>query len=42
LNHSVAQAKVFGSTEVVIEYSDYKTNVREAQARARTADEPHQ
>jgi len=31
LNHSVAQARVFGATEVVIEYSDYKTSVREAQ-----------
>lgn len=40
LNHSVAQARIFGSTEVVIEYSDYKTNVRETQARARTVDEP--
>lgn len=29
LNHSVAQARIFGSTEVVIEYSDYKTNVRD-------------
>jgi hypothetical protein len=38
LNHSVAQAKIFGTTEVVIEYSDYKTNVREAQARSRAAD----
>jgi len=34
LNHSVAQAKVFGSTEVVIEYSDYNTSVRETRARA--------
>ena len=34
LNHSVAQARIFGSTEVVIEYFDYKTNVREARARA--------
>ncbi len=33
LNHSVAQARIFGSTEVVIEYSDYKTSVREVQAR---------
>ena len=36
LNHSVAQARIFGATEVVIEYSDYKTNVREPQARAGT------
>jgi hypothetical protein len=28
LNHSTADARIFGSTEVVIEYSDYKTNVR--------------
>jgi len=34
LNHSVAQARIFGATEVVIEYSDYKTNVREPQAHA--------
>jgi hypothetical protein len=34
LNHSVAQARIFGATEVVIEYSDYKTKVREVQARA--------
>jgi hypothetical protein len=42
LNHSVAQARVFGATEVVIEYSDYKTNVREEQARAGAAEEPRQ
>ena len=42
LNHSVAQARVFGATEVVIEYSDYKTNVRQVQARARAAGELHQ
>jgi len=28
LNHSTADARIFGSTEVVIEYSDYKTSVR--------------
>jgi outer membrane lipoprotein-sorting protein len=28
LNHSTAEARIFGSTEVVIEYSDYKTSVR--------------
>ena len=33
LNHSVAQARIFGATEVVIEYSDYRTSVREARAR---------
>ena len=38
LNHSVAQARIFGTTEVVIEYSDYKTKVRETQARARAAE----
>jgi len=40
LNHSVAQARVFGATEVVIEYSDYKTSVREAQTRVRATEEP--
>jgi hypothetical protein len=39
LNHSVAQARIFGSTEVFIEYSEYKTNVREAQAHARAREE---
>ena len=33
LNQSVAQARVFGATEVVIEYSDYRANVRDAKAR---------
>ena len=42
LNHSVAQARVFGATEVVIEYSDYKTNVRQVQARSRAVGELHQ
>jgi len=28
LNHSTAEARIFGSTELVIEYSDYKTSVR--------------
>jgi hypothetical protein len=41
LNHSVAQARVFGATEVVIEYSDYKTNVRQVQARSRAVGESH-
>jgi hypothetical protein len=31
-NESIAQARIFGATEVVIEYSDYVTSVREAQA----------
>ena len=39
LNHSVAQARIFGSTEVVIQYSDYNTSVREAHARARAGEE---
>jgi hypothetical protein len=39
LNHSVAQARIFGATEVVIEYSDYKTNARDAQARVRAGEE---
>ena len=38
LNHSVAQARIFGTTDLVIEYSDYKTSVREAQARSRAAE----
>jgi hypothetical protein len=42
LNHSVAQARIFGATEVVIEYSDYKTKVREVQARARAVEVLHQ
>ena len=32
-NESLAQARIFGTTEVVIEYSDYVTSVRQAQAR---------
>jgi len=39
LNHSVAQARIFGSTEVVIQYSDYNTSVREAHARSRAGEE---
>ena len=39
LNHSVAQARIFGATEVVIEYADYKTTVREAQAGVRAEEE---
>jgi len=42
LNHSVAQARIFGATEVVIEYSGYKTNVREVQARAGAVEELRQ
>ncbi len=34
LNHSVAEARIFGATEVVIEYSDYKTNVRDVRPPA--------
>jgi len=41
LNRSVAQARIFGTTEVVIEYSDYKTSVRETQARAAATDDSH-
>ena len=40
-NHSVAQARVFGATEVVIEYSEYKTTVRGTQSGYRAADESH-
>ena len=32
-NESLAQARIFGATEVVIEYSDYVTSIRQAQAR---------
>ena len=39
LNHSVAQARIFGATEVVIEYSDYKTNAREMQSRTRALED---
>ena len=39
LNHSVAQARIFGATEVVIEYSEYKTSAREGQNRARAGEE---
>ena len=42
LNRSRAEVRVFGSTEVVIEYSDYATNVREARARLRATEELHQ
>jgi len=42
LNHSVAQARIFGATEVVIEYSDYKTNVRKVQASANAVKESYQ
>ncbi len=38
-NQSVAQAKIFGTTEVVIEYSDYVTTTREIQARGATSEE---
>jgi hypothetical protein len=37
LNHSVAQARIFGTTEVVIEYSDYAARVQNLQAHRRTA-----
>jgi len=33
LNHSLAEARIFGATELVIEYSDYKTTVHETEAR---------
>jgi len=42
LNHSEAQARIFGATEVVIEYSDYKTNARDPEARAGALEEPRQ
>jgi hypothetical protein len=37
LNHSVAQARIFGTTEVIIDYSDYQTTIRERQSRGHTA-----
>jgi len=39
LNHSVAQVRIFGATEVMIEYSSYKTNVREPQAHSATPEQ---
>ena len=30
-NDSIAQARIFGTTEVVIEYSDYVTSARQVQ-----------
>jgi hypothetical protein len=39
LNHSVAEARIFGSTEVIIEYSDYKTSARDTEASARPGEE---
>lgn len=41
LNHSVAEARIFGPTEVAIEYSEYKTRVREARARVNVAEADH-
>jgi len=41
LNRSRAEVKIFGSTEVVIEYSGYTTSVREAQSRRRATEELH-
>jgi len=32
-NESIAQARIFGATEVVIDYSDYVTSVRQERAR---------
>ena len=42
VNRSVAEARVFGSTEVIIESSGYETNIRETQARGRPAERAHQ
>ncbi len=38
-NESVAEARIFGTTEVVIEYSDYVTSVRGAEARPSRGEE---
>jgi hypothetical protein len=38
-NTSLAQARIFGATEVVIEYVDYVTAAREAQARRTNTEE---
>ena len=35
-NESIAQARIFGATEVVIDYSDYVTSVRQAHERRAT------
>src|SRR5205085_11636872 len=32
-NESIAQARIFGATEVVIEYSGYVTSIRQVQGR---------
>jgi hypothetical protein len=37
INQSIAQARIFGATELVIQYSDYVTSVRQAQGRRATA-----
>ncbi len=42
LNQSKAQAKIFGATDVVIEYSDYVTSERELQANHNAFQEPSQ
>jgi hypothetical protein len=42
MNHSVAEARIFGPTEVAIEYSDYKTSVREVQSHVSVAEADHQ
>lgn len=42
LNQSRAQARIFGTTDVAIEYFDYVTSVRNAQARRNSAEEASQ
>ena len=42
LNHSVAQARIFGLTEVVIEYSEYKTSAHESPVASRAAEDLRQ
>ncbi len=38
-NQSIAQAKIFGTTEVVIEYSGYVTSVRQARVQRAASEE---
>jgi len=38
-NESIAQAMIFGATELVIEYSDYITSARQAQGRRAAGEE---
>ena len=37
-NESVAEARIFGTSQLVIEYSDYVTSVRQAEAEVRSSE----